>query len=87
MTRKNRSPEENVRREKIRELLQMANIDSTPVDFDGDLHHAFLLFRLDFAKSEQEGGERHRGRFPFALKMRKSAWQKATRIKMQYSAT
>ena len=28
MTRKNRSPEENVRREKIRELLQMANIDS-----------------------------------------------------------
>ncbi len=30
MTRKNRSPEENVRREKIRELLQMANIDSIP---------------------------------------------------------
>ena len=28
MTRKNRSPEENVRREKMRELLQMANIDS-----------------------------------------------------------
>ena len=28
MTRKNRTPEENVRREKIRELLQMANIGS-----------------------------------------------------------
>ena len=28
MTRKNRSPEENARREKIRELLQMANIGS-----------------------------------------------------------
>ena len=28
MARKNRSPEENARREKIRELLQMANIGS-----------------------------------------------------------
>ena len=28
MARKNRTPEENARREKIRELLQMANIDS-----------------------------------------------------------
>ena len=28
MTRKNRSPEEQVRREKIRELLQLANIGS-----------------------------------------------------------
>lgn len=28
MARKNRSPEENVRREEIRELLQMANIGS-----------------------------------------------------------
>ena len=28
MARKNRTPEENVRREKIRELLQMANIGS-----------------------------------------------------------
>ena len=28
MTRKNRTPEENARREKIRELLQMANIGS-----------------------------------------------------------
>lgn len=28
MPRKNRSPEENARREKIRELLQMANIGS-----------------------------------------------------------
>ena len=28
MSRKNRSPEENARRAKIRELLQMANIDS-----------------------------------------------------------
>ena len=29
MTRKNRTPEENARREKIRELLRMANIGST----------------------------------------------------------
>ena len=29
MARKNRTPEENARREKIRELLQMANIGST----------------------------------------------------------
>ena len=28
MTRKKRTPEENARREKIRELLQLANIDS-----------------------------------------------------------
>ena len=28
MARKNRTPEENTRREKIRELLQMANIGS-----------------------------------------------------------
>ena len=28
MARKNRTPEEKARREKIRELLQMANIDS-----------------------------------------------------------
>ena len=28
VSRKNRSPEENARRAKIRELLQMANIDS-----------------------------------------------------------
>ncbi len=28
MARKNRTPEESARREKIRELLQMANIDS-----------------------------------------------------------
>ncbi len=28
MARKNRTPEENARREKIRELLQMANIGS-----------------------------------------------------------
>ena len=28
MSRKNRSPEENARRAKISELLQMANIDS-----------------------------------------------------------
>ena len=28
MVRKNRTPEENARREKIRELLQMANIGS-----------------------------------------------------------
>ena len=28
MSRKNRSPEENARREKIRKLLQMANIGS-----------------------------------------------------------
>ena len=28
MSRKNRTPEENARREKIRELLQMANIGS-----------------------------------------------------------
>ena len=28
MSRKNRSPEEKARRERIRELLQMANIDS-----------------------------------------------------------
>ena len=28
MSRKNRSPKENARRAKIRELLQMANIDS-----------------------------------------------------------
>ena len=28
MARKDRTPEENARREKIRELLQMANIDS-----------------------------------------------------------
>lgn len=28
MSRKNQSPEENARRAKIRELLQMANIDS-----------------------------------------------------------
>ena len=28
MARKNRRPEESARREKIRELLQMANIDS-----------------------------------------------------------
>ena len=28
MARRNRSPEENARREKIRELLQMANIGS-----------------------------------------------------------
>ena len=28
MSRKNRSPEEKARRAKIRELLQMANIDS-----------------------------------------------------------
>ena len=28
MARKNRAPEENARREKIRELLQMANIGS-----------------------------------------------------------
>ena len=28
MSRKNRSPEENARRAKIRDLLQMANIDS-----------------------------------------------------------
>lgn len=31
MARKNRSPEENARREKIRELLEMANIGSMEV--------------------------------------------------------
>ena len=30
MARKNRTPEENARREKIRELLQMANIRFVP---------------------------------------------------------
>ena len=35
MARKNRTPEENTRREKIRELLQMANIGSMDDIADG----------------------------------------------------
>jgi len=33
MARKKRTPEENARREKIRELLQMANIGSGRISF------------------------------------------------------
>ncbi|MFR9255095.1 MAG: hypothetical protein ACLVJ6_06015 [Merdibacter sp.] len=38
MTRKNRTPEENARREKIRELLQMTNISMDDIQnlFKGD---------------------------------------------------
>ena len=36
MARKNRTPEENARREKIRELLQMANIGSMDVSASRD---------------------------------------------------
>ena len=37
MARRNRSPEENARREKIRELLQMANIGSMDVRSEGQI--------------------------------------------------
>ena len=49
MTRKNRTPEENVRREKIRELLQMANIDSMD-----DIQN---LFKEAIAEFMEEGLE------------------------------
>jgi len=49
MTRKNRTPEENVRREKIRELLQMANIDSMD-----DIQN---LFKETIAEFMEEGLE------------------------------
>ncbi len=49
MARKNRTPEENARREKIRELLQMANIDSMD-----DIQN---LFKETIAEFMEEGLE------------------------------
>ena len=49
MSRKNRSPEENVRRAKIRELLQMANIDSMD-----DIHDLFKETIAEFMENGLE---------------------------------
>ena len=49
MARKDRTPEENARREKIRELLQMANIDSMD-----DIQN---LFKETIAEFMEEGLE------------------------------
>ena len=49
MSRKNRSPEEKARRAKIRELLQMANIDSIYVHIPKDgisCYRVLLLINL-----------------------------------------
>ena len=50
MARKNRSPEENARREKIRELLQMANIGSSMDDIQN-------LFKETIAEFMENGLE------------------------------
>ena len=49
MSRKNRSPEENARRAKIRELLQMANIDSMD-----DIHDLFKETIAEFMENGLE---------------------------------
>ena len=49
MARKNRTPEENARREKIRELLQMANI--------GSMNDIQNLFKEIFAEFRENGLE------------------------------
>ena len=49
MTRKNRTPEENARREKIRELLQMANI--------GNMNNIQNLFKETIAEFMENGLE------------------------------
>ena len=46
MARKKRTPEENARREKIRELLQMANIGSM-----GDIQSLFKETTAEFMKN------------------------------------
>ena len=47
MARKNRTPEENARREKIRELLQLANI--------GSMEDIQSLFKETIAEFIQDG--------------------------------
>ena len=49
MSRKNRSPEENARRAKIRELLQMANIDSMD-----DIQNLFKETHAEFMENGLE---------------------------------
>ena len=49
MARKNRTPEENARREKIRELLQMANI--------GGMENIQSLFKESIAEFMENGLE------------------------------
>ena len=49
MARKNRTPEENARREKIRELLQMANIGSMD-----DIQNLFKETIVEFVENRLE---------------------------------
>ena len=51
MARKNRSPEENARREKIRELLQMADIGSMD-----DIQNLFKETLAEFLENGLEAG-------------------------------
>ena len=55
MARKNRSPEENARREKIRELLQMANI--------GSMDDIQNLFKETIRSEERRVGKECRSRW------------------------
>ena len=57
MARKNRTPEENARREKIRELLQMANIGSMD-----DIQNLFkeTIVNIPPQTGQQNGGNRSR---------------------------
>ena len=55
MARKNRTPEENARREKIRELLQVANIGSMD-----DIQNLFKETIAEF-NGERSGGRTGRG--------------------------
>ena len=55
MARKNRTPEENARREKIRELLQMANI--------GSMDDIQNLFKETIRSEERRVGKECRSRW------------------------
>lgn len=62
MARKKRTPEENARREKIRELLQMANI--------GSMDDIQSLFKETIAEFMENGLDAGSGRISFAKRQR-----------------
>ena len=57
MARKNRTPEENARREKIRELLQMANIGSMD-DIQNLFKETIAEFMENGLEAELDEGKR-----------------------------
>ena len=64
MARRKRTPEENARREKIRELLQLANVGSKNKDTDNSRNgHSSKTLRISFGDVEVSVPRDRKGEF------------------------